>query len=188
MLWAKGTVHPSCRKFTHQRWLENARGGDCEPQHAHLCREPRRSQVISPWHLNQISFRSLQVQGLPAGQPPAGHVPRGIVEKVQRDSNWTIWEHWIEERLDAVDRMIRYWGYPLPSWLRSMVIKLYTQMSKIRVHAEKTAGKFYGRTGTSAQRYKYGTTGYMLTYSWYRWRRERLKITGTYWDLHVDST
>jgi hypothetical protein len=41
------------------------------------------------------------------------------------------------ERLDAVDRMMRYCGNPSPGWLRAMIIKLYKQMKEIRVHAEK---------------------------------------------------
>jgi len=45
--------------------------------------------------------------------------------------------HRIVERLDAVDKMTRYCGYPLPGWLRAMIIKLYKQMTEIRVHAEK---------------------------------------------------
>ena len=45
--------------------------------------------------------------------------------------------HRIVERLDTVDRMMRYCGNPSPSWLCAMIIKLYKQMKKIRVHAEK---------------------------------------------------
>ena len=41
------------------------------------------------------------------------------------------------ERLDAVDRMMRYCGNPSPGWLRAMIIKLYKQMKEIRVHTEK---------------------------------------------------
>jgi hypothetical protein len=37
--------------------------------------------------------------------------------------------------------MIHYCGYPSPPWLRAMVIKLYKQMPKIRVHAEKNCRK-----------------------------------------------
>jgi hypothetical protein len=33
--------------------------------------------------------------------------------------------HQIVERLNAVDKMTRYCGYPSPNWLRAMVIKLY---------------------------------------------------------------
>jgi hypothetical protein len=33
--------------------------------------------------------------------------------------------HHIEERLNAVDNMTRYCGYPSPPWLQSMAIKLY---------------------------------------------------------------
>jgi hypothetical protein len=49
--------------------------------------------------------------------------------------------HRIVERLDAVDKMTQYCGYPLPGWLRAMIIKLYKQMTEIRVHAEKKCRK-----------------------------------------------
>jgi hypothetical protein len=38
--------------------------------------------------------------------------------------------HRIKERMNAVDNMTRYCGYPSPRWLRSMIIKLYKQMRK----------------------------------------------------------
>ena len=37
--------------------------------------------------------------------------------------------------------MTHYCGYPLPGWLRVMIIKLYKQMTEIRVHAEKKCQK-----------------------------------------------
>jgi hypothetical protein len=37
--------------------------------------------------------------------------------------------------------MTKYCGYPSPRWLRSMIIKLYKQMTEIRVHAEKNCRK-----------------------------------------------
>jgi hypothetical protein len=49
--------------------------------------------------------------------------------------------HQIVERLNAVDKMTRYCEYPSPNWLRAMIIKLYKQMSEIRVHAEKNCQK-----------------------------------------------
>jgi len=49
--------------------------------------------------------------------------------------------HRIVERLNAVDKMTRYCGYPSPNWLRAMIIKLYKQMTEIRVHAEKDCRK-----------------------------------------------
>ena len=49
--------------------------------------------------------------------------------------------HRILVRLDAVDKMTRYCGYPSPGWLRAMIIKLYKQMTEIRVHAEKNCRK-----------------------------------------------
>jgi len=49
--------------------------------------------------------------------------------------------HRIVERLNTVDKMTRYCGYPSPSWLRTMIRKLYKQMTEIRVHAEKECQK-----------------------------------------------
>ena len=49
--------------------------------------------------------------------------------------------HRILIQLDAVDKMTRYCGYPSPGWLRAMIIKLYKQMTEIKVHAEKNCRK-----------------------------------------------
>ncbi len=49
--------------------------------------------------------------------------------------------HRIAEHLDAVDKMTRYCGNPLPGWLCAMIIRLYKQMKEIRVHAEKKCRK-----------------------------------------------
>jgi hypothetical protein len=49
--------------------------------------------------------------------------------------------HQIVKRLNAVDKMTWYCRYPSPNWLRAMIIKLYKQMSEIRVHAEKNCQK-----------------------------------------------
>jgi hypothetical protein len=54
--------------------------------------------------------------------------------------------------MDAVDRMRRYCGYPSPPWLRTMILKLYNQMTEIRVHAKKNAEKSSGPTAISAPR------------------------------------
>ena len=53
--------------------------------------------------------------------------------------------HWIVERLNAVDKMTKYCGYPSPKWLSAMIIKLYKQMTEIRVHAEKDCQKILRR-------------------------------------------
>jgi hypothetical protein len=49
--------------------------------------------------------------------------------------------HRIVERMDAVDKMTQYCKYPAPRWLRAMIIKLYKQMTEIRIHAEKKCRK-----------------------------------------------
>jgi hypothetical protein len=49
--------------------------------------------------------------------------------------------HRILGQFDVVDKMTCYCGYPLPGWLCAMTIKLYKQMTEIRVHAEKKCWK-----------------------------------------------
>jgi hypothetical protein len=49
--------------------------------------------------------------------------------------------HRIVERMDAVVKMTRYCGYPAPRWLQAMIIKLYKQMTEIRIHAKKRCRK-----------------------------------------------
>jgi hypothetical protein len=49
--------------------------------------------------------------------------------------------HCILERLDAVDKMTCYCEYPSPGWLHALIIKLYKQMTEIRVHAKKKCRK-----------------------------------------------
>jgi hypothetical protein len=59
--------------------------------------------------------------------------------------NEIVWEqfeiHRIFKRMDAVDQITRYCGYPSPRWLCLMIIKLYKQMTKIRIHAGKKCRK-----------------------------------------------
>ncbi len=47
----------------------------------------------------------------------------------------------IMERMNAIDKMTQYCGYPSPPWLCVMITKLYKQMTEIRVHAEKDCRK-----------------------------------------------
>jgi hypothetical protein len=49
--------------------------------------------------------------------------------------------HHNEAQMDTVDRMTRYCGYPSPPWLCTMILKLYNQMTDIRVHAKKKCRK-----------------------------------------------
>jgi hypothetical protein len=83
--------------------------------------------------------------------------------------------HRIEEQLNAVENMTRYCGYPLPRWLRSMIIKLYKQMTEIRVHVEKNCRKilcpdnYYSPTILQLIRMKEGKTdnnGNALHFTW----------------------
>jgi hypothetical protein len=43
--------------------------------------------------------------------------------------------------MDAVDKMTKYCGNPSPRWLCLMIIKLYKQMTKIRIHTKKKCRK-----------------------------------------------
>jgi hypothetical protein len=47
----------------------------------------------------------------------------------------------IVERMDTVDKMTKYCRNLSPRWLRLTIIKLYKQMTKIRIHAEKKCRK-----------------------------------------------
>ena len=43
--------------------------------------------------------------------------------------------------MDAVDKLSRICDTPTPSWLRSMMIKLYQQMDEIMMHGENKCRK-----------------------------------------------
>jgi hypothetical protein len=49
--------------------------------------------------------------------------------------------HRTVERMDAVDKMTKYCGNPSPQWLHLMIIKLYKQMTEIRIQIEKGCRK-----------------------------------------------
>jgi hypothetical protein len=49
--------------------------------------------------------------------------------------------HRIIKRLDAVGKMTHYCGFHSPYFLQAMIIKLYKQMTEIRIHAEKKCWK-----------------------------------------------
>jgi hypothetical protein len=49
--------------------------------------------------------------------------------------------HRIVKMMDAVDKMTKYFGNPSPRWLHLMIIKLYKQMTEIRIHTEKGCRK-----------------------------------------------
>jgi hypothetical protein len=51
--------------------------------------------------------------------------------------------HRIQERIDAVDKMTKYCGYPSPKWLEKMILTLYAQMTEIRRYAEKKCRKIH---------------------------------------------
>ena len=73
--------------------------------------------------------------------------------------------HRIVERLNAVNKMTRYCGYPSPNWLRAMIIKLYKQMRKSESMQRRTDKKSFGQRVTSAPQYKCGTIGFTRTSS-----------------------
>jgi hypothetical protein len=69
--------------------------------------------------------------------------------------------HRIEERMEEVEKMTGFCRHPSPPWLRAMIIKLYKQMTKIRVHAEcrkelqkdTAAGKKFQPNNTNVVQY-----------------------------------
>ncbi len=70
--------------------------------------------------------------------------------------------HCIVEKMESVDKMTRYGcRYPSTGWFRAMIIKLYKQMTEIRVHAEKNCRKIL----SIAPPFKCGTTAFTDTYS-----------------------
>ncbi len=66
---------------------------------------------------------------------------QGSVNEYNRIVNDQFSQHRIVERLDAINKMTRYCGFPSPNFLRAMIIKLYRQMTEIRIHAEKRCRK-----------------------------------------------
>jgi hypothetical protein len=54
---------------------------------------------------------------------------QGLVRRYNKIIREQFSIHHIEVCLNAIDNMTRYCGYPLPPWLRSMIIKLYKQMT-----------------------------------------------------------
>jgi hypothetical protein len=64
-----------------------------------------------------------------------------LVDKYNKIVREQFARHRIVERLDPVDKMTCYCGFPSPNFLQAMIIKLYRQMTEIRVHAEKKCRK-----------------------------------------------
>jgi hypothetical protein len=73
--------------------------------------------------------------------------------------------HRIVERIDAVDKMTKYCRNPSPRWLRLMIMKLYKQMTKIRIHAEKKCRKILRPESKFSPMFKCGMTGSTPTYN-----------------------
>jgi hypothetical protein len=66
---------------------------------------------------------------------------QGAVDKYNRIVQEQFERHRIAERLNAVDKITQYCGFPTPNFLQAMIINLYRQMTEIRVHAEKKCQK-----------------------------------------------
>jgi len=66
---------------------------------------------------------------------------QGLVDEYNRIIHEQFNQHQIFERLNAVNKMSQYCGFPAPNFLRAMIIKLYRQMTEIRIHAEKKCQK-----------------------------------------------
>ena len=66
---------------------------------------------------------------------------QGSVNEYNRIVNVQFSQHQIVERLDAIDKTTMYGRFPSPDYLHAMIIKLYRQMTEIRIHAEKRCRK-----------------------------------------------
>jgi len=66
---------------------------------------------------------------------------QGSVDQYNRIVHEQFNQQGIVECLEAVDKISRYCGFPTPNFLRTMIIKLYRQMTEIRIHAEKKCQK-----------------------------------------------
>ena len=49
--------------------------------------------------------------------------------------------HQIQEQMYAIDRLTSYYGYPVPKWLEVRMVKVHSQLTEIRQHAEKKCRK-----------------------------------------------
>ncbi len=77
-------------------------------------------------------------------RPVSSHLitsQQGLVDEYNRIVHEQFTQQRIVEHLDAVDKMTCYCGFPSPKFLQAMIIKLYQQMTEIRVHAEKKCRK-----------------------------------------------
>ncbi len=66
---------------------------------------------------------------------------QGLVDEYNRIVREQFAQYRIGERLGTVDKMTCYCGFPSPKFLQAMIVKLYWQITKIRVHAEKKCRK-----------------------------------------------
>ena len=66
---------------------------------------------------------------------------QGLVNEYNRIVNDQFSQHRIVKRLNAINKMTRYCGFPSPNFLRAMIIKLYRQITEIRIHTEKRCRK-----------------------------------------------
>ncbi len=134
MLGAKSAIHAHERIYPHQQ--------SSEIEVLKLCMLPflespgnHRAFIIN------ISTRLLLGEFRYKVCPPVSlrliTSHQGLVDEYNRIVHEQFAQHRIVERLDAVDKMIRYCGFPSPKFLQAMIIKLYWQMMEIRVQAEK---------------------------------------------------
>jgi hypothetical protein len=95
--------------------------------------------------------------------------------------------HRIVERMEAVDRMTRYCGYPSPGWLCAMIIKLYKQMTEIKVHAEKNCRKISRPESDSSPTIQMWYNRIHAYLQLIRMKEGNAKNTATSFDLLDDS-
>ena len=135
MLGQEGSWHTSCRQLSNWQ-LTRSRNSqlsiltftDSLGDHRSLCFDISTRSLLG-------DFKHKICRPVRRRLVTAQHSSAKIYNEIVRTKFET---HRIVERIEeAVDRTTRYCGYPSPGWLWSMIIKLYKQMTEIRVHAKK---------------------------------------------------
>ncbi len=121
----------------HQWRLQIARNRGPGCMHAAVPGQPWWPSCFHHRHLHQIASWWIPVQVC----RPISHClimsQQGSVDEYNRIVHEQFDQHRIVTRLDAVNKMTRYRGFPAPNFLRAMIIKLYRQMTEIRIHEKK---------------------------------------------------
>ncbi len=163
----KSSIYTPCWKIPYRWGIQISGSGDC--QLINLCMLTFAESPGDHWSLCfDISTRSLLGKfRYKICQPVSWRLVTSQPSFVKQ-YNEILQEkfeiHRIVEWLDAIDKMMRYCGYPSPGWLCAMIIKLYKQMTEIRVQAKKRCRKILQQRVTLAQPLRWGTIESMHTF------------------------